>query len=231
MSRLLFLSIIYIIALSGCMSIKQEVELQKTETIALISKCKQIMSDPRLDSIRGRTPLLMDVAEITLSMLSHRQLVLEEEKAAVELWVEKDRECAELFYKTLEKFDGSNAVNLTKSTDAKERLIISQLYNKEITWAELNVRRSELSQSYGALLQVLRNARYKARIADDNARDAALAAALFSFGQGLQNYGNTVYGPEATRARQIPIQPIPAYQPPKQIDCRFFGNRMTCMEY
>jgi hypothetical protein len=226
MFRLLVLSIISIIALSGCVSITQEIELQNAEINADNSKCKQVMSDPGLDSIRGRTPL-SDLAEITLPMLSNRQLIVEEEKAAVELWVKKNTECYELVYKTLRKFDGPNAVNLAKSTDAKELFIIAQLYNKEITWAELNVRRSELFQSFNANLQAMRNVRLQARIADDSAR----AAAMFSFGQALQNYGNTVYGPEATRAQQIPIQPIPAYQPPKQIDCQTFGNRMSCTQY
>lgn len=226
MFRLLVLSIISIVALSGCVSIKQEIELQNSAIEADTRKCKEIMSDPRLDSIRGRTSLT-DVREITLPMLSHRQLVLEEEKAAVELWVKKNAECYELVYKNLSKFDGPNAANLAKSTDAKELLIIAQLYNKEITWAESNVMRSELFQSFATILQEMRNARFQARISDESAR----AATMFTFGQALQNYGNTVYGPAATRAQQIPIQPIPAYQPPKQIDCQTFGNRMSCTQY
>lgn len=59
---------------------------------------------------------------------------------------------------------------------------------------------------------------------------AQRAAAARAFGEAIRNYGNTVYGPEATRLQQIPIQPIPAYQP-RQLNCQTFGNQTSCTQY
>lgn len=60
--------------------------------------------------------------------------------------------------------------------------------------------------------------------------EANAAAARAHWGEALQNYGNTVYGPGATRAQQLPTQPLPTYQPPKQISCQTIGFQTTCTE-
>lgn len=65
---------------------------------------------------------------------------------------------------------------------------------------------------------------YLASEARREERQSSQSAA--AFGAALQNFGNTVYGPEATKARQIPV---PAMQP--TINCRTFGANTTCTQY
>lgn len=47
----------------------------------------------------------------------------------------------------------------------------------------------------------------------------------------IRNAGNTLYGPEATKAQQIPVAPY-IYTPPKVTDCQLNGNgnSMRCIQ-
>lgn len=62
-------------------------------------------------------------------------------------------------------------------------------------------------------------------------RQAAREAASRAMGQALKNYGNTVYGPDAIKSRQIPTIPMPIYQAPKQLRCITNNNITNCQEY
>lgn len=54
------------------------------------------------------------------------------------------------------------------------------------------------------------------------------AAGRAAMGRALSDFGQKVYGPEATRARQIPTQPVQTYQPPQTIRCQTFGTQTVC---
>ena len=55
------------------------------------------------------------------------------------------------------------------------------------------------------------------------------AAQRAYWGRALQNFGNTVYGPAATQARQIPIQEAPIATQPSFTDCYPDGSGgMSC---
>lgn len=63
------------------------------------------------------------------------------------------------------------------------------------------------------------------------AAETANAARSVAIGKALQNYGNARYGPEATKAQQMQIQPQLTYEPPKQIQCSTYGKQMNCTQY
>lgn len=99
-------------------------------------------------------------------------------------------------------------------------------------WANLLIQAAQLYESGAMSKDQFENFRRTVQVQQEQAAQAQRAAAARAFGQamgqGLQDYGNARYGPEATRAQQIPIQPVPTYQPPRQTDCTTYGNRTNC---
>lgn len=188
----------------------------RNATESQVANCKAIMSDPGLNPIRSRTALL-DSREITFPMLANEQTVTEEEKRTLELWAQKLQECRKNFLRVASQYYGQNVVNLLQSTYFQTDAAIAQLFNSQITWAKFNQERGRLFAEY-----------MSAASAIDQSNAAARAAGAQAMGQALQNYGNARYGPEATRAQQIPITPLPAYQPPRQTNCSTYGNQTNC---
>lgn len=62
-------------------------------------------------------------------------------------------------------------------------------------------------------------------------RDAARAQQARAIGNALEDYGNNVYGPQATRNRQIqtPTYTPPPNLPPRQTNCQVNGNQVDCI--
>lgn len=68
-------------------------------------------------------------------------------------------------------------------------------------------------------------------LAQQEANNEAIRAAQgAAMGQALQNYGNTVYGPQATQNRMIPAPTYtpPPNLPPRQTNCQIMGNQVDC---
>jgi len=172
-----------------------------------LTTCNAIMSDPGLNPIRSRTAL-WDAREITFPMLAHEQTVTEEEKRTLELWALKLVECRRGFLSVASQYYGQISP-LLQSTYFQTDAAIAQLFNSQITWAKFNQERGRLLAEF---------------MSAANAIDQRRAAAYSAMGQALQNYGNAL----ATRPTQIPITPLPAYQPPRQTDCTTYGNRTNC---
>ena len=234
MKRLLI--VLAILILGGCALARERVEERVAQQNASINednkKIALIMADSRLDPIRNKT-YLTDSKQVALAMLSNHQIVTAEEKLAIEFWVEKNAEAAEINYQSFKKWDGQNVVNLARSFDTNELLLISRLYNETLTWSQFNTERAKADEMFSANLQAVRYANnlslYQSMLDDDTRRSNA----MLIFGQGLQNYGDARYGPAATQNQlnAIPQRQMPIYQAPKQTSCTFYGNRMSCMEY
>lgn len=234
MKRLLI--VLAVLILGGCALARERMEQRIEQQNASINednkKIALIMADSRLDLIRNKTNLT-DPKRMALAMLSNHQIVTAEEKLAIEFWVEKNAERAEIDYQSYTKWDGQNAGNLARSFDTNELILISRLYNETLSWSQFNTERAKAAEMFSANLQAVRYANslslYQSMLDDDTRRSNAMMV----FGQGMQNYGDARYGPAATQnmLNAIPQRQMPIYQAPKQTSCTFYGNRMSCMEY
>lgn len=205
-----FLLVVAVLLLGGCAIAGRNAAESQAAT------CKATMSDPVLSPIQLRTAL-WDAREITFPMLAHEQTVTEDEKRSLGLWAQKMVECRKSFLDVASQYWGQNLVNLLQSSYFQTDAAVAQLFNSQITWAKFNQERGRLFAEYMSAANAIEQSAAQSR-----------AAAARAMGQALQNYGNTVYGPEATRAQQIPMTPVPMYQPPRQTQCTTYGNQTTC---
>lgn len=205
------LALTAVLFLGGCaIAARHEVESK-------VRDCNVLMSDPSLDSLRSRTPL-WDIREVTVPMLAHEQKATDEERLAIELWSQKMVECRKSMLVTANQYYGQNQVALLQSAWLQTDTVIAQLYSGQITWAQSNLQRARLLSEFT-----------NAAIATDKSQ----ATASQAIGQALKNYGATVYGPEATKARQVQINPVPTYQPPppSNIQCTTNNGVTNCRTY
>lgn len=99
---------------------------------------------------------------------------------------------------------------------------------ENMEWFNLLIQAAQLYESGNLSKDQFENFRRTVQVQQEQAAQVQRAAAARAFGQAMQNFGNTVYGPEATRAQQFPV---PAYQAPRQIDCQTYGNQTSCTQY
>lgn len=130
------------------------------------NKIVEIMSDSKLDILRAKTALV-DVNEITFSMLTNSEFVSKEDKVALILYADKQRQTEQINYDLLQELEGWGAVSLTKTANATYMLILAKLYNGEIRWAEFNAKTVEL---YGLLQVALEEIRVNRLQAEVDAR-------------------------------------------------------------
>jgi hypothetical protein len=98
--------------------------------------------------------------------------------------------------------------------------ILNTLINASLAFEDSKLSKSEFEsiQRSGAI------AIEKSKAALDTASQAA-------WGQALKNYGNTVYGSEATRAKQVPIPPPYQPPPPANMQCSTNNGVTNCRTY
>ena len=222
---------LFICGCSTMQSIQANIQQQNIDLQEQENKIVEIMSDSKLNILRAKTALV-DVNEITFSMLTNSEFVSEEDKVALILYADKQRQAEQIGYDLLQKWEGGGAVSLTKTANATYMLILAKLYNGEIRWAEFNAKTVEL---YGLLLTALeeiRANRIQAEIDESEMASQRAAQALYILGQGLKNYGNAVYGPAANQGLTdiITSNRGSRYQAPRTTNCTVYGNRMTCSD-
>lgn len=115
---------------------------------------------------------------------------------------------------------------------AYSRLEMTNLPDKGqgMEWLNLLIQAAQLYESGGFTKNEFENFQRTMKAAAQKSADEQSAAARRAFGQalgkGLQDFGNTAYRPV-----QVPTNPVPVYQPPRQTQCQTIGNQMTCTQY
>ena len=87
---------------------------------------------------------------------------------------------------------------------------------------------AQLYESGTLSKELFDNIRRTAQIEQERMQQASDQGRRQAIGNALQNFGNTVYGPEATKARQFPTAPAPSLQQPQQINCETVGTQTVC---
>ena len=157
---------LFICGCSTMQSIQANIQQQNIDLQEQENKIVEIMSDSKLNILRAKTALV-DVNEITFSMLTNSEFVSEEDKVALILYADKQRQTEQIGYDFLQKWEGGGAVSLTKTANATYMLILAKLYNGEIRWAEFNAKTVEL---YGLLQVALEEIRVNRLQAEVDAR-------------------------------------------------------------
>lgn len=94
-----------------------------------------------------------------------------------------------------------------------------QVYSQLITAAE-NYEQGRITRTD------FEGAQRAAFILAEQGNEQQRAQATQAMSRAVGTFGNAVYGPEATKARQI--QPAPASQQPRQIQCQTYGTQTIC---
>ena len=139
-------------------------------------------------------------------------------------WVDIEKPRAEKGEIKWSDFYKEGFAKIEKAPNVGNKAAAMERYNKMIQASQLYEQGSMTKADF----EYIQRAEAAAAVAEQQAASAAAGAAM---GQALKNYGNTVYGPAATKAQQMPITSVPVYQAPKQVRCVTNNNVTTCQEY
>ena len=93
-------------------------------------------------------------------------------------------------------------------------------------WANILISAADLHEDGRLGKTEFETIQRNAQVAGEQLAERQSVAQRQAMGQALQNYGNARYGPEATKAQQIQITPLPP-----TINCRTVGKNTTCTQY
>ena len=122
---------------------------QRPQTDGADSYIEHLFSDPRLDPIRGKVPLLLRAGAVTPSLLSNEDRPTQEEKRAIKVW-ESVRERAQQYQ--LEQ-RGPPSPQLVRTRQLVTMAIV-QLYEGELTYGQFAGRIQQLDTQYQAVRQL-----------------------------------------------------------------------------
>ena len=151
------------VAVAGCAAVPSYQTQQQThpaqtqppqtpprpQTDVADSYIEHLFSDPRLDPIRSKVPLLLRAGAVTPSLLSNVDRPTQEQKRAIKVW-ESVRERAQQYQ--LEQ-RGPPSPQLVRTRQLVTMAIV-QLYEGELTYGQFAGRIQQLDTQYQAVRQL-----------------------------------------------------------------------------
>lgn len=153
MKKLLILLCIFI--LFACQSSRIREETRREEFRGaqqnLNAKCQNLLMESSLDVIRNKVKL--DRVDETLEMLTDHTKPTDEEKVAIQKWVEKRSDCVQEVRAFNRRFSApEHIITIEEIFYDKVLFLITDLYNGSLTYGEFNKRRKELASERRAKL-------------------------------------------------------------------------------